>query len=172
MVAKQPDRRRSAPAETEPARDRAKTEARQAAVAAYNAVVATAELLTVRLIDLKFVAKADYATLRDEEAEQGQRLSRREIDFSLAGESFVPDKSLLAGTVRGTITIRRGRKTLVNIAATYLVAYSDVAAVEPEHALAYLRRVGRFAVYPYFRSLVAVLSETGELALPTLPVLK
>ena len=67
--------------------------------------------------------------------------------------------------------VPEGRRKPVTLRATYYATYALSKPCEETPALAYLRRVGRYSCYPYFRALFGILTEQGGLQLPPLPVL-
>jgi hypothetical protein len=143
------------------------------AVRAYDAVVAKAELREIKLIGLNFNIKPKFfaeADLESSDKKAGSLNSTFESTFPTA---FYDSKdSYLGGQINWSAVVKKGRSKIVSIEAVYLILYSGVPEVEEEHALAFLRRVGRFATYPYFRALVSRLSSESGLDLPILPVLK
>lgn len=61
---------------------------------------------------------------------------------------------------------------LVSIEASYLVVYSNAQSLGGEvAAVDFLRKVGRMAVYPYFRAYVSFVSAEAQLNVPMLPTL-
>ena len=56
--------------------------------------------------------------------------------------------------------------------ARYMIVYKTSRNVEKEYAIAFLKNVGRFATFPYFRSLASHYSSASAADFPILPVLK
>jgi preprotein translocase subunit SecB len=141
------------------------------AVIAYDAVVSGAELQDIKMVGLKFQINpkffADIGT-----DERGEPNVTPSFGATFATASYDPDDGYLGGQINWSATVKKGRSKAVSIEAVYFIIYAGVPEVEEEHALAFLRRVGRFATYPYFRALVSRLSSESGLNLPILPVLK
>lgn len=142
-----------------------------AALAAYNQVVEKAELTDIRLVDLKLSVKPKYYTVVQDEESGGKRVQRG-FEHTLKEVFFDGETGSLGGRFDWSISVTAARKKLFSIDASFLIAYHDVPDVGREHVEAYLRRVGRFATYPYFRSLVSTLSWESKAELPIMPVLR
>lgn len=155
--------------ENAPAKDELDTKA--AALEAYNSVVEHAQLLDIRLTDFKFSVKPRYYEAIEEE-NAGEVSLTRTFDHDVTDIGFDPEIGALGGRFNWTLRVLRGKTKLVSVEGSFFVAYSDVPNVERQHAEAYLRKVGRFATYPYFRSVVAQMSWESSASLPVMPVLK
>lgn len=150
---------------------REKAGAKAAALEAYNRVVEHAELLDIRLTDFKFGIKPQYYDAIDQEAD-GKLALARAFDHDVVDVGFNPSVGALGGRFIWSLVVKRKQTKLLTVDASFFVAYKDVPDVEQEHAEAYLRKVGRFATYPYFRSLVSQMSWESAAYLPVMPVLK
>jgi len=131
----------------------------------YNQVVENAELLDIRLTSSSFRADPEYFV---------QEESKRKLESSGQPKWIqFDDKSRLAlGSFDWEAKCKIGRKTVLSIKARYLVVYSIAADVEARYAEDFVANVGRFAVFPYFRSLVSQYSAASSADLPLLPVIK
>lgn len=140
-------------------------------VTEYNGLVRDAELMDIRLIDLKFNVKPQYfSALRDEN--EGKRRLDRAFDGFMSEIFHQIDIESLGGQFDWSTEVKIGRKRLLKIEARYLVMYGNVPAVSDGVKEKYIQRVGKFATYPYFRSLVSQLGWESKTELPIMPVLK
>lgn len=147
------------------------TTAKSPAVIAYDAVVAGSELRDIKMVGLKFKINPKFFSETDFTDEEASTVTP--IFGSTYTTAFYDSKDgLLGGQISWSASVKKGRSKIVSIEAVYIILYGGVPEVEEEHALAFLRRVGRFATYPYFRALVSRLSSESGLNLPILPVLK
>lgn len=141
------------------------------ALAAYNKVVEDAELLDIRLTDFKFSVKPKYYPAIEKEADGNVRLSRS-FDHEVVDIGRDAEMGTVGGRFVWSLKISEGKARLMTIDASFFVVYRSVPDVEQEHVEAYLRKVGRFATYPYFRNLVSQMSWESATDLPIMPVLK
>ncbi|GES45815.1 hypothetical protein RsS62_50670 [Rhizobium dioscoreae] len=141
------------------------------ALEAYNLIVEHADLLDIRLMDLKFSVKPEYFAALREDEEGGRPLSRS-FDGELTAINYDSESKTLGGHFTWLTTVTISKKKLLKVEAQYFVVYSGVPEVAKAHLEAYLQRVGRFASYPYFRGLVAHLSWESNAELPVMPVIK
>ncbi|WP_368649813.1 hypothetical protein [Brucella intermedia] len=137
--------------------------------AAYNLIVKSAELGDIRLVGLNFkVNPAYYETIE----EDGKRKPKNSFGVEISKPAYDADNQILGADFEWKVEITASRKKLLTISATFLAVYFNVPESDAKHHSAYLHRVGRFATYPYFRSLVAQMSWESHTELPVLPVLK
>jgi hypothetical protein len=140
-------------------------------ISKYNKVVRSAELLDIRLVASKFYAKPEYFEQKDEvlSPDSGAKLA---IVDTLKWADYDPELGLLVGHLDWEAGCRKGRRRLLSVTASYLIAYRVSKNLEAKYVNVFLGNVGRFAVFPYFRSLVAQYSSASAAELPILPVLK
>jgi len=131
---------------------------------AFNELVAHARLQSLRLIDSKFDMKA--TALEENRDNWAYKVGDALSDWHLDCESLT-----LRGQYSYWAGCSDGRRRPVSLKATYLATYKLSQGCEEDPAVAYLRRVGRFSCYPYFRALFSILTEQGGLHLPPLPVI-
>ena len=132
----------------------------------YRAVLEWAELFDVTLTDLKFeVDPAFFAASAKKNAEQ------REFSFKPRSVSTDP-RGTAAGFFEGVLSVRHGRKVVLTLSAEYIVAFGIKDVSYKAEIEAYVEQVGRLAAYPYYRQLVASISNMANARLPTLPVIK
>ncbi|MEP2117405.1 MAG: hypothetical protein ABJP87_00355 [Bauldia litoralis] len=132
----------------------------------YSNVVERAELSLVQLVDLTFDVDPNHFK-NDPENKPVLTVNVEAENVFFNGESGDGGIFLLceAGSYLDD-------KALVHCKARYLVSYDNLEGCEHEAATAFLRRVGRFACYPYFRSLFSTLDWSANTDMPVLPVLK
>lgn len=136
----------------------------------YRAVLAQAQLLDVKLTDVKFSVAPPYFVAE----KAGDGAVRREVSFKAKNVSI--DKGGAAiGVFHGSLAVRdpkNAKDALLMLSADYIVAFvSEDTSSEPE-LRAYVEQVGRLAAYPYFRQLVSSISNMAGAKLPTLPIIR
>lgn len=141
--------------------------------AAYNSVVASAQLAAIRLVRSSFVVTPEYLM-----AEPSPTAAH---SLSFGGRLAHSDVNAQAGHVLALFEWwveakpKDGDEVRLRIDCAYLVEYAgldmQVLGVD-DAARAFVRRVGRFAVFPYVRALVSRLSAEAGADLPLLPLLK
>ena len=92
--------------------------------------------------------------------------------FNLDQFSFNTESGNALGIFDCTLSSSIDDKETLCASAKYLIVYSGLDGHPEATVKALLQTVGRIAVYPYFRSLVANLSWNSGANLPPLPVLK
>jgi hypothetical protein len=132
-------------------------------VDAYNRVVAGSTLVTIQMKNTSFDVDSNYFG-----SEESHKLH---FDRSLESCLFDAEDRSLAGFFRFTVTAKHGRKTVLKANSVYLVLYSLNFDADESAAKAFCERVGVFAAFPYFRSLVAHLSWESNTRLPPLPTI-
>lgn len=130
----------------------------------FNQLVARASIKRIRLIGTKFDLRP--SALSEDKERWSYRVSDNPGDWHLDC-----DAELLRGEFTYTAACTEGRNKPVSLVATYLATWAVKGECEEAAAQAYLARVGRFACYPYFRALFAILTEQSGLQLPPLPVI-
>jgi hypothetical protein len=138
----------------------------------YNAVVKSADLVDIRLLSSKFDVKTEYFTLKQAEEDEQKKRIKHAFGWDLSRFSYSQETGHMFGHLEWSATSTRGKKTLLTIKATYLIVYTAGEDLEEEYVSAFLSNVGRFATFPYFRSLVATYSAAASADLPLLPILK
>lgn len=140
-------------------------------VEAYNDLVAKAEIGDIRLVDVKYSVKPEYFIALHRERREEIHLNRS-FEGVLSDVRYDEKTKTLGGQFDWTTKVISGRKKLLYCEAKYFVIYEGVPSYDMEVAEKYLLRVGRFATYPYFRSLVSHMSWESQADLPIMPVLK
>lgn len=130
----------------------------------FNRLVSHARLQGLRLTGTKFEIKPQALT--EDRNRWAYRISDALLDWQLDC-----DEGLLRGQYSYNAACVEGRRKPVALNATYLATYRLSQDCDEDAALAYLRRIGRFSCYPYFRALFGILTEQSGLQLPPLPVI-
>lgn len=128
--------------------------------AEYNRVASVASLEDVRLLRVRSDVRP--------ESEKRVTLS---YGRDLVSCDYEPDSASAAAIFRLHVTAKFGRKTVFKIEAEYLTLYDVGDDAHPNAARAFVKNVGLFAAYPYFRALVAQLAWSSGMALPPLPTI-
>ena len=92
------------------------------------------------------------------------------VDFYFSNE-----KGFLSAEMNWVLTIKKGNKHLLKCSVTYAIMYSDVIDLgdgRVEVYEAFINRVGKFATYPYFRSITSHLGNEARAGIPIMPILK
>ena len=130
----------------------------------YNEVVSHATIADVRLVATKFDLKPDVKIVGETSWEF--KLSDQLEDWTCNNES-----GELSGIFTYTASCVDGRKKLLTITGRYVSVYNLSDLCDEEAGRQFLARVGRFAAYPYFRSMFATLTQQSGMLLPPLPVI-
>ncbi|NTG19410.1 hypothetical protein G6L00_03065 [Agrobacterium rhizogenes] len=141
---------------------------KQETLEAYNSIIERADLLDIRLMDLKFNVKHQYYAA----IAKGDDDLQHAFENDLAEMTYDAPSGLLMGNFRWVTKVTKGKKKLLEIDAKFYATYHGVPDVDQVHMDAFLRRVGKFATYPYFRGVVSRLSWESHAELPIMPVLK
>ena len=132
---------------------------------AYSDAVDAAQLREICLVESAFKAEAE--AFGAPEANWSMAYGCEVVDAFFDGEA-----SLLTGWVEAHATCKRGRKRILTTKVRYLLVYDLEGDPEEGAALKFVRHVGAFAVYPYFRAHFAELGSQAGLRMPPLPVMK
>src|SRR5207302_781372 len=114
---------------------------------AYNTVARAAKLSGITLIRSNFRMDLDYFGLMDKEDKPKPRYGG-----TFQKEFFNETAGRAACEWNWSISITHERKKLLSLEVVYLVIYTGLADCAEEYVTRYMRRVGRFATYPYFRA--------------------
>jgi preprotein translocase subunit SecB len=128
----------------------------------YNFVVKCAALDHVRLLNSKFDVKQSFF--------QEQGLPKLAYDVSTADTFFDKEQGIAFARIDLSVEAKRSRSKVLGCTAQYVIGYSGLEDCEEEAVALFLKRVGPFACYPYFRSLFASLDWAAGTRLPPLPV--
>lgn len=128
----------------------------------YNDVVGRTSIRGIRLLESKFEMKPDALVHTPEEWQKA-------INFEL-GDVVVSESGTIYGLVNFELVCKRSRRHVLRTRSRYLVQYRVNGGCSQDDAELFMARVGRLAVYPYFRSLVAKLVAEAGIMFPPLPV--
>jgi len=129
----------------------------------YNKLVASAELIDVKLIKSEFEVHGSFFS--SDEAARGLRYACEVAKAVYEGDVLLGEIHMLAGC-------KAGRKWSLKARAAYLVAFHVSGGAPKEAAEYYVEKVARFSAYPYFRAHFAALCQGAGAEVPPLPVLK
>jgi len=129
----------------------------------YNSVVARTEVRGIRLLDSRFEIKPEALPVDPSEW-------RKSVNFEL-GEVVVSGSGRLYGILQFELVCRHGRKRVLHASGRYLATYQVEGECSQDDGETFVERVGRVAVYPYFRALVASLVSEAGLQMPPLPMI-
>jgi hypothetical protein len=130
----------------------------------YNRVVESAELSGIQLVEVSFNVEPRYYGVQDE--------VKLGYDVKPEDSYYDPSESFAACIVKFHVDGKDSEGTALKCDAKYTVAYRVAESCEEEAVKLFLRRVGVFACYPYFRGLFANLDWAANTRLPPLPVHK
>ncbi len=130
----------------------------------YNKVVASAQLGLVQLLSVHFDVQPNY--FDDQQ--------KNELSYDLDINHLEYDKSgnVAVAFVQCNVTAKQDEVEVLTCEAAYSIVYSLAEEFEEEAVLAFVKRVCKFACYPYFRSLFSTFDWAANTRLPILPVLK
>lgn len=131
----------------------------------YNEVVNAAHLLDVKMIMSEFNIRANYFTYESEDL-------RFAYGCEAGVQHYSADDGRLVGTFHVEAAAKKSRTFLLKARATYVVAFVIEGKPTEVSALAYLKRIGAFACWPYFRSHFATLCGAAGANAPILPVMR
>lgn len=151
---------------------RSKVQGRQKShIDKYSDVVDAAELADVSLVACEFKIQPEYY-----EHKGLQRKGSRKLKFaygcSLGGLQFDPKFGMVGSEFAWSLTAKAGRKHLAKLRCVYICYYTGLEGRDEAAALAFLKRVGRFATYPYFRAFASQFSWGSGADFPLLPVIR
>lgn len=133
---------------------------------AYNEVARAAKLERIALYRSNFVVLPDYFGSMDEKngpkPSYGSRFGTYYFDVE-SGRATCEWK--------WRINVREKRKRTLTIEVVYLLMYGGLKDFSEKNVVRYMRRVGRFASYPYFRAHVSQLNWEAGTNLPILPTI-
>jgi hypothetical protein len=133
---------------------------------AYNVVARAAKLERIALYRSNFAVQPDYfASLQKEEAPKPR------YSGGFGNQYFDAERGRATCEWKWEIKVSDKRKTTLSIDVVYLIMYSGLENCSEDNVIRYMRRVGRFASYPYFRAHVSQLNWEAGTNLPILPTI-
>jgi preprotein translocase subunit SecB len=131
-------------------------------IAEYGKVVDSAELETISLVNLNFSVQPRYFE-KQSDAELG-------YEINVAERHYNRERNSAMAVVECSVSASFDDDVVWHCEASYVVAYSIAQDCDTEAVTAFINRVGVFACYPYFRSMVANVDWAAGTRLPPLPV--
>lgn len=127
---------------------------------AYQKVVGTARLEDILLVSSSFSIDPEYyaASEKTHHIHVQQEFSTFEDQAATACEF--------------SVTAKADEKDILLIKAKFVVSYSQLQGQAGPAVEAFVKQVGVFAAYPYFRSFVSQLSWMASAQLPIAPILR
>ena len=156
----------SSPQKLVPTEDRA-GEKSAFASEAYNQVARAAKLQAIMLTSSKFLLRPEF--LASGGAKGGQ--TNLSYGSTVHNISFNKEEGAASCDWKWSVTGTNKRKRTLSVEAVYIVIYDNLGGCEPEAVERFLRRVARFASYPYFRAHVSQISWESGANLPILPTI-
>ena len=136
----------------------------------YSNVVAAANLEAVRLIRATFELAPEF----DSVYPNPEALAAGRLGFGgeLKTSQLNAETGVAIGLFSWWIEANHGEKQLLNLNASYAITYTGLMGRDADAVRRFIDRVGRFAIYPYFRALASQFSWASETNLPILPLLR
>lgn len=136
---------------------------------AYNKVAKAAKLQLIMLTESSFTMQPEFVANKSK-LEDGKKY-KLSFGSSIANSVYKADSGLASCEWTWTVTAKAEKRKALSIQATYYILYDDVVDCEADAVNRYLRRVARFATYPYFRAHVSQVSWESGADLPILPTI-
>jgi hypothetical protein len=133
---------------------------------AYNTVARAAKLQRIALYRSNFVVLPDYFLSMDDE-----KAPKPGYSGSFGGYYFDAESGRATCEWKWRIIVSEKRKKTLTIDVVYLIIYGGLQNFTEDNVVRYMRRVGRFASYPYFRAHVSQLNWEAGTNLPILPTI-
>jgi hypothetical protein len=134
--------------------------------AEYNTVVEAANLDSVVLLQSEFQMDPNF--LRQAPADRKLTLNLAKIEVGLDEAAGVGN-----GTFQWEVIAKGDHdQQLLRVSATFVVVYVGLLGRDKKAVEAFIGRVGRFTVFPYFRTFVSQMSWLSGAGLPIVPILR
>lgn len=140
---------------------------KKAEIAAYNKVARNAQLRGIVLFESNFFMLPQYAievAKEDTKQELSFDSKYRELDVDIEGGGATCEWTWHVAAVLK-------RKKNLFIQAKYVLFYDGISECDKESISMFMRKVGKFASYPYFRAHVHHVSGEANASLPILPTI-
>lgn len=129
----------------------------------YNEIARCAKLLAVQLVESTFTISPVFF---DPDVE-----GRHGVDFTDAHASFDEESRVTTSIFHFETYVRKGKKKAFCMKAKFVVFYRVSDGCDATHALAFSRKTGLIACYPYFRAHVAATASMANAEVPILPTI-
>ena len=133
----------------------------------YNTVARNAKLAAITLLESHFVVKPTYFELENDKIPK-EKLYYEHDFFEF---NYTPDHNVASATFRWRVLAKKGRRIDLDLKVNYLIIYEGVESLNTEAVEAFVRKVGKFATYPYFRAHASQVNWESGVKLPVLPVI-
>jgi hypothetical protein len=130
--------------------------------AEYNYVATNTQLLGVQLLNLAMSSNA---------ADFSRANLKLKADRKLLSCRYSEDDSVGAAIFRYEVAAKSGRVKAFSCTAEYGVLYQLPSDAAREAAMAFCRKIGMFAAYPYFRAVAAQMAWNAGIDLPPMPTI-
>lgn len=132
----------------------------------YNQVIENVQLLSVQLIESEFKVRREFLSMGTK--------GRKKLEYNVTPGEIFFDAESGNGAIKFSCEAfaKAGRVKAVSCKAVYAVVYENLHGCDEEAASAFLKRIGRYTCYPYFRALFGILNGEAQTHMPPLPVLK
>jgi hypothetical protein len=132
---------------------------------AYNDLVDKAELIAIRLVSSTFKLEPDAYARREDSWKQSYGCELERSIFE-EGEDFA------FGYFDASATIKIANKKILTLKSKYIIFYDVNGAPSSLAVDEFIKRVGKFAVYPYFRAHFAEVCSQAGLNVQPLPIMR
>jgi hypothetical protein len=133
---------------------------------AYNIVARAAKLRRIALIRSNFAVLPEYFISLNTKDAPKPRYAGEFGDYH-----FNAEKGQALCEWKWEISITKKRKKTLYIYVSYHLLYGGLENCDQDQVIRYMKRVGRFASYPYFRAHVSQLNWAAGVDLPPLPTI-
>jgi hypothetical protein len=129
----------------------------------YNEIARCAKLLAVQLVESSFTISPVFF---DPEVD-----GRHGVDFTDIHASFDEESRVTTSIFHFETYVKKGKKKAFCMKDKYVVFYRVSDGCDSTHALAFSRKTGLIACYPYFRAHVAATASMANAEIPILPTI-
>lgn len=129
----------------------------------YNEIARCARIMSVQLIESTFTISPSFFD-PDVESKPG-------VDFSDEQSSFDEQSRVTTSIFHFESYVRKGRKKAFCVKDKFVVFYKIPAKCDATHAVAFSRKTGLIACYPYFRAHVSAIAGMANAEVPILPTI-
>ena len=134
----------------------------------YNDVAGAAELAQIMLVSSNFEVKPEFWKAKKEDSDKIKHI----YDWDILQYDYDQKEGSAMSRIIFVIHLKYGRKIVLDINCSYLIIYKGIPDKHPEAVEMFMKRIGRFAAYPYFRTHVSQLSWESNTKLPILPTIR
>lgn len=129
----------------------------------YNDIARCARLLAVQLIDSTFTVLPSFFDSGGD--------GKHSVDFSDVHGAFDAESRVATCIFSLESSVKKGKRKTFSCKAKFVVFYNVSADCDETHAVAFARKTGLVACYPYFRAFVATTASMANAEVPILPTI-